>query len=160
MKKLCAALMFCLVTFTGSICSAKIIENQVALGSVRLGWPIVQVENTLGNPTGTKKLDKNHVRFDYGGVNNFTITFNKKTNMVEEIFSGYKNGMPTPNGIGIGSKAADVVKTYGQASAQEGSGSQYALYYFGDRSSNLGGMPAMQFTITNDAVSAMRLFIK
>ena len=161
MKKLCAGLMFCLVTLTGSVCSAQVIENQIALGSVRLGWPKVQVENQLGNPTAIRKIDKDHFAYDYGGAKNFSIIFSKKANMAVEVYSGYKNGMPTPNGIGIGSTEQEIVKAYGPADYKEAG----TLYYYAARSGNLAGIPAMQFNLAPDAggkdrISSMRLFIK
>ena len=100
-----------------------VIELGGSFGSIRSGFTMEQIINTLGEPDerNDQELKYSNLGFSVEMKNNVVHTINcvnaaTQTGSIKKSFAGH-----TKEGIGIGSDRDDIIKAYGEPTAIESS---------------------------------------
>ena len=115
MKKIVSVLAVLVVFFCSSLASARLNDNEIAVGGLGPGSVIPYAISIYGQPDEVSLRDCGRKVYCWG--KGFEVRTHGNLSHIDEIDGisiTANNGISTPQGIHVGSKSDDILKAYGK----------------------------------------------
>lgn len=123
--------VFCFLLISDSVCSAKIRDEQIALGGIYPGCPFSEVVRMYGEPDSTerKKIPNAHEEGTLYRYGNSAGMFVTDEGIVYYMWASKDSDLTTPDGISVGTDLGTLRSVYGKEDFYSGHNATAYGYY-------------------------------